>query len=158
MSNTENELSYTNSNGENVFTSAYLKKRGTCCKTNCLHCPYGFTLKNFSIEIQEILPKNLKLANEIIRDTKPVEQSAVAMSLLASAFGKKDQIRIHHITAENLNDFAFGQFKGEICAVIEFSNKLSESSRYGNSGRTVKELFLKKEFQDQGLGIEHVKL
>lgn len=158
MTNEENKLSYTNDKGQNVYTSAYLKKRGTCCKTNCLHCPYGFTLKNFAIEIVELQPKHIKFANEIIRETRPVEQSAVAMSLLASAFGKKDQIRIHHINELNISDFAFGEFKGEICAVIEFSNKLSESARSGNSGRIVKELFLKKEFKDQGLGIEHVKI
>ncbi len=29
--------------GENlVFTAKYLLKRGTCCKSGCRHCPYGF--------------------------------------------------------------------------------------------------------------------
>ncbi|MDH5582030.1 MAG: hypothetical protein OEY33_08980, partial [Bdellovibrionales bacterium] len=65
----------------------------------------------------------------------------------------KTKIGVHHVTDDNLNNFAFGQFKGIICAVIEFSNKLSEST----SGRAVKELFLKKEFQNQGLGVEHFK-
>ncbi|MFN4085338.1 MAG: DUF5522 domain-containing protein [Spirosomataceae bacterium] len=25
-----------------VFTEAYHKKRGYCCKSGCRHCPYGF--------------------------------------------------------------------------------------------------------------------
>jgi Family of unknown function (DUF5522) len=28
-------------NGLIVFTSAYLLKRGFCCKSGCRHCPYG---------------------------------------------------------------------------------------------------------------------
>lgn len=152
MSHNENELSYTNENGDTVFTSAYLKKRGTCCKSNCLHCPYGHTLKNFPIELVEIQTKQIQFANEIVTDSNPVELSDLSMSLLASAFGKKDKLKVQHITIDNIHNFAFGQFKGTICAVIEFSTKLSESK----SGRSVKELFLKKEFQDQGLGIEHI--
>ncbi len=99
-------------------------------------------------------PVHLKFANEIIRDTKPVILSDVSMSLLASAFGPKEKLRVHHVTADNINNFAFGEFKGTICAVIEFSNRLSESS----AGRSVKEIFLKKEFLNQGLGIEHIRV
>ena len=25
-----------------VFTELYLRRRGTCCKSGCRHCPYGF--------------------------------------------------------------------------------------------------------------------
>lgn len=39
------ELSYINSDGNTVFTSHYHKARGTCCKSACIHCPFGFTLK-----------------------------------------------------------------------------------------------------------------
>lgn len=27
-----------------------LKKRGHCCKSACLHCPYGFTLKKHGLK------------------------------------------------------------------------------------------------------------
>jgi hypothetical protein len=30
------------SSGLMVFTAAYLKKRGYCCKSGCRNCPYGF--------------------------------------------------------------------------------------------------------------------
>ncbi|MEO8216371.1 MAG: DUF5522 domain-containing protein [Acidobacteriota bacterium] len=25
-----------------VFTEVYLRRRGTCCRSGCRHCPYGF--------------------------------------------------------------------------------------------------------------------
>jgi hypothetical protein len=28
--------------GRYVFTAAYLAARGTCCRSGCRHCPYGF--------------------------------------------------------------------------------------------------------------------
>ena len=40
-----NEDFYINKNGLIVFTKKYHLKRGTCCKSNCLHCPYK-TYKN----------------------------------------------------------------------------------------------------------------
>ncbi|MDH5581419.1 MAG: DUF5522 domain-containing protein, partial [Bdellovibrionales bacterium] len=137
MNNDKDKLTYTNDAGIEVFTFKYLLNRGTCCKNNCLHCPYGHTLKKYSIESVPIEQKHIKYANDIIRDSRPVELSDLASSILAGGFGKKTKIGVHHVTDDNLNNFAFGQFKGIICAVIEFSNKLSEST----SGRAVKELF-----------------
>jgi hypothetical protein len=29
-------------NGLMVFTEAYHRKRGFCCKSKCRHCPYGY--------------------------------------------------------------------------------------------------------------------
>ena len=153
MSDAEKKLTYTNDAGEDIYTSTYLLNRGTCCKTNCLHCPYGHTLKNFSIKTVPIEEEYIKYANEIISESKPVELSDLASSILAEGFGKKNKVIGQHITLENYNNHVFGQFKDVICGVIKFSNKLSES----NSGRGIKELYLKKEFQNQGLGIEHIK-
>ena len=153
MSDAKKKLIYINDRGENVYTSAYLRNRGTCCKSNCLHCPYGHTLKNFSIRIVPLEEKYIKQANEIISESKPVELSDLSLSILAEGFGKKSKVIGQHITLENFNDHAFGQFKDNICGVIKFSNKLSES----NSGREIKELYLKEEFQNQCLGIEHIE-
>lgn len=33
---------YLGENGFLVFTEAYHRKRGYCCKSGCRHCPYGF--------------------------------------------------------------------------------------------------------------------
>ena len=70
------------------------------------------------------------------------------------ASDQKDKIRIHHITKENFTNYSFARFKEEISGVIEFSAKLSESAV---GGRSIKTLYLKKEFQNQGLGIEHIR-
>lgn len=48
----EKELTYLSPEGFTVFTSHYLKNRGTCCKTTCLHCPYGFTLKKIGLQFE----------------------------------------------------------------------------------------------------------
>lgn len=33
---------YFNEEGLMVFTEAYLLKRGYCCQSGCLHCPYKY--------------------------------------------------------------------------------------------------------------------
>ena len=38
-------IDYYFENGLMVLTSAYLLKRGFCCKSGCRHCPYGYTLE-----------------------------------------------------------------------------------------------------------------
>lgn len=35
------------------MSGEFLKKRGRCCKSACLHCPYGFTLKRFGLQFKE---------------------------------------------------------------------------------------------------------
>ncbi|MBO9703536.1 MAG: hypothetical protein J7604_25230 [Sporocytophaga sp.] len=42
----EQEDYYYNEQGNWVFTSKYLLKRGYCCKNGCKHCPYGFKKSN----------------------------------------------------------------------------------------------------------------
>lgn len=34
-----------NDDGDLVFTSHYLLKRGHCCMSGCAYCPYGYTAK-----------------------------------------------------------------------------------------------------------------
>lgn len=34
-----------NPDGNLVFTASYLLKRGHCCQSGCLNCPYGYTQK-----------------------------------------------------------------------------------------------------------------
>ena len=38
----EGEDFYINPDGLLVMTEAYHLKRGICCQSACLHCPYGF--------------------------------------------------------------------------------------------------------------------
>ncbi len=48
------ELSYVNSEGHTVFTSQFLKNRKTCCKTGCLHCPYGYSIKKWGLQFEDL--------------------------------------------------------------------------------------------------------
>jgi len=38
----ENIDFYFNKNGLMVLTESYLKERGYCCGSGCLHCPYDY--------------------------------------------------------------------------------------------------------------------
>jgi len=60
--------SYEDNNGNVVFTSAYLKNRGTCCKSACLHCPFGYTLKKLGIQFQEWDPSRMEEAQVYLAD------------------------------------------------------------------------------------------
>ncbi|MDB4347372.1 DUF5522 domain-containing protein [Bacteroidia bacterium] len=44
-SSDQNEDYYINKEGLLVFTRKYHLKRGTCCKSGCKHCPYGYEKK-----------------------------------------------------------------------------------------------------------------
>lgn len=37
---------YFDENGLMVLAAKYLLERGTCCKSGCRHCPYGFSSGN----------------------------------------------------------------------------------------------------------------
>ena len=41
----EEEDYYLTTKGFKVFTEKYHLKRGSCCQSNCRHCPYGFGSK-----------------------------------------------------------------------------------------------------------------
>ena len=71
------EKSYENAEGLTVFTSLYLKKRGTCCKTSCLHCPYGHTLKKLGLQFADWTPEREAEAKGILKE---VGQEAVDLS------------------------------------------------------------------------------
>ncbi|RNI30120.1 hypothetical protein EFA69_11480 [Rufibacter immobilis] len=36
---------YFNEQGLMVFTEQYHRRRGYCCRSGCLHCPYGYRKK-----------------------------------------------------------------------------------------------------------------
>lgn len=64
-----NELSYQTVEGYTVFTSQYLKKKGTCCKSACLHCPFGFTVKKLGIQFKKAQEVDYSLVEEIIKES-----------------------------------------------------------------------------------------
>lgn len=69
MNKKEKEDSYINERGLPVFTSSYFKRRGYCCKSFCLHCPYGTTIKKFGLEFQDYTQEKKGLAKEILEES-----------------------------------------------------------------------------------------
>jgi hypothetical protein len=63
----DNELSYLTPEGYTVFTSKFLKNRGTCCKSACLHCPFGYTIKKHGIEFAEIPESQFSEIDELVK-------------------------------------------------------------------------------------------
>ena len=68
-SSMEKELSYVTAEGYTVFTSQFLKNRGTCCKSACLHCPFGYTLKKLGLQFKEALPGDEEKIEKIILES-----------------------------------------------------------------------------------------
>lgn len=64
------ELTYENEEGYTVFTSQYLKNKGTCCKSACLHCPYGFTLKKHGLEFREVKEEDSALIETMLQESQ----------------------------------------------------------------------------------------
>ncbi|ATH07162.1 hypothetical protein BIY24_04175 [Halobacteriovorax marinus] len=131
------ELIYTNESGDQVKTSQFLKNRGSCCKTSCLHCPYNFTLNKHGLEFEQLKLESMAKAQRIIDDNSPKEENSVSASLLASAFGgakKKDTI-----SKFQLDSYRIVKIKDHICGVVKVG-KLGVSA-----------LYLKEHFKDQGL-------
>jgi len=90
------EKSYTNANGDTVFTSAYLRARKTCCKTACLHCPYGHTLKKHGLQFTDWTP----------------ERAAEAQAVLAEA---GEQVDLAPFLPDNVK---FIEIKGHVCGLL----------------------------------------
>jgi hypothetical protein len=62
----EKELSYLSPEGHTVFTSRFLKNRGSCCRSSCLHCPYGLTVKKLGIQFDSVDSSQTALIEEIM--------------------------------------------------------------------------------------------
>lgn len=65
----EKDLSYVTSEGYTVFTSQFLKNRGTCCKSACLHCPYGYTLKKLGLKFLDVTTSDKEFLHSIMEES-----------------------------------------------------------------------------------------
>ena len=132
------ELTY-QKDGHDVKTSQFLRNRGTCCKTSCLHCPYGFTLQKEGLQFHPINEENFPEALELAPPETSSENS-IAASFLASAFGApKDKTSI---TKESMSDFLLVTIKGEVCALVKIESLQAS------------EIFYAKHFEYQGIDLD----
>lgn len=136
------ELTYVNDQGLDVYTSTYLSNRGSCCKTNCLHCPYGFTLKNNPLEFETVLEDTISLAQSIIDKNSEPKKESISESLLSSAFGAKK--KVFPITISNMQRYKLIKLKGQLCGVLKMGTLVGV------------ELYLEDHFKEQGLDLEIV--
>lgn len=87
MSFRDDDSTYINDSGDTVFTSKFLRNKGRCCKSSCLHCPFGHTLNTIGVKVLDQTDNNrseiLKLIEEL------VSTSNITNSLLSEAFGTK---------------------------------------------------------------------
>lgn len=122
---------YINSDGLTVFTSSYHRKKGSCCHSNCLHCPYGTTLKNIGIKFDEIGLRNDSVAKELYQELYDKADS-VSQNLLASAFGNQE-------AKPSLEKLHIMSLKGVPCGLAEIREGRIQSYK------------LLSHFNDQGI-------
>ena len=63
------ELTYTSTEGFLVFTSEYLRNKGTCCRSACLHCPYGFTVKKHGFQFRDFREGDESLLETMLQES-----------------------------------------------------------------------------------------
>lgn len=124
--------------GEMVFTAHFLQKKAKCCKSTCLHCPYGHTLTKVDIEFRDFTGDFESLEKVLIENeyNKPV---SIADQLLASNLGsKRKSFDIRSISVENIKlMFLKGYFMGFVTV----------------SDDKVDKFFLGKQFQFQKIDL-----
>ena len=64
----QKDLSYLSPEGFTVFTSQFHKNRGSCCKSACLHCPYGYTIKKLGIQFKSVEAQDEKIILDILEE------------------------------------------------------------------------------------------
>lgn len=128
---TMNQESYVNENGDTVFKSSFYRKKGSCCKSSCLHCPYGHTLRTIGVKIEDINENNLNIAKSLYDSL--VKKDDFTSSLLNSAFKSKEEIKFDR------ENFKILTLKGFNCGLLQLKNNSYEKH------------FLKDFFSDQGI-------
>ena len=99
-SNIEDELYYYI--GENrVSKSEKHYQRGKCCKCNCLHCPYGTTIRNHGFEFEEVSSSRINEAQLILGNPS---QGTVSIfdQMIQSATGKSKKVIINAVSYTHL--------------------------------------------------------
>ena len=135
-----NDDMYEDENGNWVMSSQFLRKRPHCCKSNCLHCPFGTTVRVLGFEFEQVLQSELAQANKLIESIKGDDFTS---SLLAGAFGKTEKKNLAN--KENFHNFYYVFLKNVKCAIIEIDQT------------KVKELYLISHFSDQGITKDNVE-
>lgn len=117
------------------LTSELLRKRGSCCKSNCLHCPFGTTLKNIGVKKEKYSEKNQLEIKELMN--KLVFKDDVTQNLLGAAFGKTENYDIKDSYLLTLKDIP--------CGLLFLKNSIYQKH------------FLLDAFNDQGIDETYIR-
>lgn len=137
----KDELTYTDQDNNTIYTSKYLRNRGSCCKTTCLHCPYDFTIKQLGLTFKPLNEADTAKANQLISNSRP-NSSGISESLIAGAFGGAKVVKV---SKYNLDKFKWVYLKGLRCGLLHLGKIQA------------KDLFLEEYFNEQGLTLELVE-
>ena len=154
-----NSLSYVNKNGDHVFTSEYHRKRGSCCKSKCLHCPFGTTIKAYGLSFENVTDENEQVAQEILdhhksealEEVNPVD--SFTSDLFQKAFGGSKKVKeekdVYTLSKDIYDQFKLILLKGSVCGLFK--------KKFVGTLESVKECFLLPEFSNQGLTKELIE-
>lgn len=134
----EDDLRYTDENGYTVLKSKFHRNRGRCCKSSCLHCPFGHTLKTIGLDIINIIDSNQELAKKLF--DKLFVTDSFTSNLLGSAFG---ETKIVHFEPSS---FKILYLKSVLVGLVQIS-----------ATNKVLKLKLLDHFEDQGISMEYVE-
>jgi hypothetical protein len=56
------------------MTSSTHKSRGSCCKSGCIHCPYGYTVKKFGLKFEDVTESNKEPVMLLINNKLNIEE------------------------------------------------------------------------------------
>lgn len=133
----KNKSHYINEDGNRVAHASYLANRGTCCKTGCLHCPYGTSLRMYGIKFHDIEESNYDKVIDLFKDLI-IGEFDVTKALLEGAYGKKEIFPM--VSPSTFNEFRLMTLKDVPCGIVH----LNENNKITN-------YLLREEFREQGL-------
>lgn len=132
------ETHYMSAEGKRIATADHHRNRGTCCKSGCLHCPYGTTIERFGLVFHNLEGEKLEQAQAILAK----KDKGVAQMLLQQAFGNRRNFP--HITKDNAAQFRLFDLKGYYAGIAQIEDE------------KVKRIHLLPYFDDQGITLEVV--
>ncbi len=132
------ETHYINVDGKRVATAKHHRNRGTCCKSGCLHCPYGTTIERYGLKFYALEGDKLHHAMDMVKNST----QGIAASLLQQAFGKKSNFPA--ISESNAASFRIFDLKGYYAGLAQIEKD------------QVTRIHLLPYFEDQGLTVDVV--
>jgi hypothetical protein len=135
MSFRDDDATYVNENGDTVFTSTFLRNKGRCCKSSCLHCPFGHTLNTIGVKVLDQTDENRPQVLELISEL--VSTSNITSSLLSDAFGSSKT------------------YPSDCAKLLSLKN-VNCGIAYIQGGK-VAEVHLKKHFSDQNITHSYIQ-